>query len=284
MYVIAGVSGHVGSVAASELLAKGKRVKVIVRDAKKGEPWKQKGAEVAIGELQDRAFLTGALEGASGFFTLLPPNYQAADFFEFQKKTADAIAGAVKASGVPHVVMLSSLGADLPSGTGPIKGLHYLENVLRAAGTKLSAIRASYFQENVGNFLTPVRQAGIFPSMLPADFPIPQIATRDIGKLTAELLLSAPAKSEVIDFLGPLNSQRQVGEKLSKILGKPIQVIEVPREGWVPGLMQAGFTKSLAELFAEMNDAFARGLVTPKGDRTVQGTTSLDETLPRVLG
>src|SRR5262245_6663787 len=131
MYVIAGVSGHTGSVAANELLSKGKPIKVIVRDAKKGEAWSKRGAEVAVGELQDRAFLTTALKGATGFFTLLPPNYQASDFFAFQQETADAIAGAVKDSGVPHVVFLSSLGADLESGTGPIKGLHYAENALR---------------------------------------------------------------------------------------------------------------------------------------------------------
>jgi uncharacterized protein YbjT (DUF2867 family) len=284
MYVIAGVTGHVGSVAASQLLDKGKKVKVIVRDQKKGEPWAKRGAEVAVGELGDRAFLTSALEGGTGFFTLLPPNYQSTDFFTTQRETADAIAAAVKASHVPHVVMLSSLGADLPSGTGPIKGLHYLENALRATGTKLSAIRASYFQENVGNVLGAIRGAGIFPSMLPADFPIPQIATKDIGKLAAELLQSPPAKSEVVDLLGPLYSQRQTAEKVGKVLGKPLQVVEVPREGWVPGLVQAGFSKHLAEIFAEMNDAFSRGLVTPKGDRTVQGTTPLDETLPRVLG
>jgi hypothetical protein len=38
MYVIAGVMEHVGSVAANELLTK-KPVKVIVRDATKGETW-----------------------------------------------------------------------------------------------------------------------------------------------------------------------------------------------------------------------------------------------------
>ena len=44
MYVIAGVTEHVGSVAAKELLAKKKRVKVIVRDATKGETWSKQGA------------------------------------------------------------------------------------------------------------------------------------------------------------------------------------------------------------------------------------------------
>lgn len=36
MYVVAGVTGHVGSVAAEKLLAKGAKVKVIVRDPAKG--------------------------------------------------------------------------------------------------------------------------------------------------------------------------------------------------------------------------------------------------------
>jgi uncharacterized protein YbjT (DUF2867 family) len=284
MYVIAGVSGHVGSIAANQLLEKGKKVKVIVRDDKKGAAWSKRGAEVAVGELQDRAFLTGALKGASGFFALMPPKFDAPDYFVFQKETSNEIAAAVKDSGVPHVVMLSSQGADLEAGTGPIKGLHYLENALRKTGVKLTAIRAGYFQENVGNFLTPVRQAGIFPSLLDPDYAFPQVATGDIGKLVAESLLSPPAKSEVVDLLGPLYSQRQVAEQLAKALGKSVNVFAVPREGWVPGLMQGGFSKSLAELYAEMSDAFAKGLVSPKGDRTVQGTTRLEDTLPRVLG
>jgi hypothetical protein len=44
MYVIAGVAEHVRSVAAMELLAKKEPVKVIVRDAKKGETWSKQGA------------------------------------------------------------------------------------------------------------------------------------------------------------------------------------------------------------------------------------------------
>jgi uncharacterized protein YbjT (DUF2867 family) len=196
MLVVAGVTGHVGSVVAEQLLSRGHKIKVIVRDAAKGAAWSQKGAEVAVGALEDQAFLTGALRGATGFFTLLPPNYQAADFYATQRATADSIAGAVKASGVPHVVILSSIGADLAAGTGPIKGLHYLENALRATGTQLTAVRAGYFQENVGNSLGPAKGMGIFPNFsASADYPMPMIATKDIGALAAELLASPSGKS-----------------------------------------------------------------------------------------
>src|SRR5262245_18757970 len=105
MYLIAGVSGHVGGVAADTLVSKGQKVKVIVRDAAKGVAWSKKGAEIAVGALGDTAFLTSALRGATGFFTLLPPNYTVPDLYAYQCGLADAISQAVKASGVPHVVL-----------------------------------------------------------------------------------------------------------------------------------------------------------------------------------
>src|SRR4029079_10619791 len=137
---------------------------------------------VAVGSLEDAAFLAGALKGAQGFFTLLPPNYASKDFYAEQRSTADAIAQGVKQAGVPHVVILSSIGADLDAGNGPIKGLHYLENKIRETGAKLTALRAAYFQENIGQSVSPARDQGIFPNFVPSrDFPMPMIATRDIG-------------------------------------------------------------------------------------------------------
>jgi len=284
MFVVAGVSGHVGSVVAEQLLAGGHKVKVIVRDAAKGAAWSRKGAEVAVGALEDQAFLTVALKGATGFFTLLPPNFAATDFYGFQRQTSDAIAAAVKANGVPHVVILSSVGADLAEGTGPIKGLHYLENVLRATGTQLTAIRAGYFQENAGNALQPARQMGIFPSFSPsADYPMPMIATRDIGALAAESLVSPAAKSEIVDLHGPAYSVRQVAEKLGAALGKTLQIVDIPQAAFVSTLQQAGMSQHVAEVFAEMYRGFASGNISPKGDRMVQGKTTLDEVIKTLV-
>jgi uncharacterized protein YbjT (DUF2867 family) len=285
MYVVAGVSGKVGSVVARELLAQKQKVKVLVRDAKKGEEWSKLGAEVAQGSLSDQAFLTGALRGAAGLFTLLPPPpFTETDFYGAQRKTADAIAGAVKASNVPRVVFLSSVGADLESGTGPIRGLHYLENKLRETGTTLTAIRAGYFQENVGNVLGAVKQMGIFPNFNgSADYAYPMVATVDIGKLAAKELQSKPAKSDVVDLHGPSYSTRQVAEKLGKALGKTITVTDIPKEGWVPAMQQGGMPQHIAEVFAEMYGGFASGKIVPKGDRMEHGKTEIDHVIKKLV-
>ena len=280
MFVVAGVSGHVGSVVAKQLLTQKQKVKVIVRDAAKGEEWSHAGAEVAVGSLEDVAFLTSALRGAAGFFTLLPMNFQATDVFGSQRKTADAIAAAVKASGVPHVVQLSSIGADLEAGTGPIKGLHYLEEVLRKTGVKLSAIRAGSFQENVENSVAPARQAGIFPNFsASADYPIPMIATRDIGALAAKSLVSPPAKSEIVDLHGPSYSYRQVAEKLGKALGKTVNIVDVPPAGQVDAMVKGGVPKPIALELAEMYAGFSTGKIAPHGDRMAHGSTQIEEVI-----
>jgi uncharacterized protein YbjT (DUF2867 family) len=284
-YVITGVTGHVGSVVASELLSRGEKIRAIVRDANRAAKWCDRGVELAVGSLDDRAFLGKNLSGVAGFFVLLPPNETAAvDYFAAQRRTSDAIASAVKDSSVPHVVMLSSQGAELAEGTGPIKALHYLEKALRATGTKLSVIRAGYFQENVAGVIPAARSAGVYPNFLPsADMAIPMIATRDIGRLAATLLLSAPQRSETIDLVGPMYSARQLAEKLGMALGKPLQVIDIPAAGRVEAMVQAGLPRQIAEVYAEMYTAIGSGLITNKGDRTVTGATTIDDVISELI-
>lgn len=284
MFVVAGVSGHVGSVAAEDLLAAGQAVRVIVRDEKKGEAWRQRGAEVAVGELEDAAFLTGALAGAAGFFTLLPGNFAAPDFYAAQRETAHAIVQAVRDSGVPHVVILSSVGADMAEGNGPIKGLYHLEQGLHGVGVKLTAIRAGYFQENIAQSLQPAQHMGIFPNFTPsADYPMPMIATRDIGHLVAQSLRHPPVQSEAVDLHGPAYSIRQLAEKLGAALGKALQVVDIPVEAHVSTLVQAGMSEHHAGIFAEMYAGFASGAIAPRGDRLEHGQTTIDEVIAQLV-
>jgi len=280
MYVISGVTGHVGSVVARDLLARGKKVRVIVRNAEKGAAFTKQGAEAAVGSLDDLAFLTATLRGATAFFSLLPPNYGAPDPYAAQRQVSDVIAEAVKAAKVPRVVMLSSVGADLDKGTGPIKGLHYLENALLKTGAVLTAIRAGMFQENVGNSVGPARAQGMYYNFMPsADVAMPMIATRDIGMLAAEQILTGARKPEVIDLQGPAYTQRQVADRLGAAIGKTLQIIDVPRAGWVEAMTKGGLPKAWAESYAEMYDGFASGRIRPSGDRLVHGKVTLDETL-----
>jgi uncharacterized protein YbjT (DUF2867 family) len=282
MFVVAGVTGHVGASAAHELLSKGQKVRVIARDAKKAEPFAKQGAEVLVGSLEDKAFLTKALGGAAGAFLLLPPNFAAPDFRAFQHKLADVLVAAVKDSAVPHVVLLSSIGADLEAGTGPITALHYLERHLRDTGTKLTAIRAGFFMENTAMNVGTAKAQGISPNFMDESVAMPMVATKDIGHQVAQALLEPAAKSTVIDITGPAYTAAQVAALIAERIGKPVKVVTIPEPGWLGALMQGGLSKDIAGLYVEMYTAFSKGLARPCGDRMAQGTTTLEEVLKTI--
>jgi uncharacterized protein YbjT (DUF2867 family) len=283
-FVVAGATGRVGSVVAGDLLDRGHDVTVVVRDAARGERWIERGATVAVGTLGDAPFLTGVLRDADGFFALLPEDPAARDFHGARRHIADAIAAAVQASGVPHVLLLSAIAASLPEGNGPAKGLHYLENVLRNACERLTVVRACWLQENVGAALQPATHAGIYPNFMPsADIPFPTIATRDVGHIVADLLEDGSAAGQVIDLVGPMYSVRGISDALGVALGRPLQVVDIPADAHVETLVQAGLSPSFAEAVAELYACFAAGRVRPAGHRSLAGSTTLEELLPTLL-
>lgn len=280
-YVVAGVSGNTGKVAAEALLAKGKKVRVVVRDAAKGEAWKARGAEVAVADLGDRAALAKALAGAEGAYLLIPPNMAAPKFREYQLATIDAVVGAVSDAKVPHVVLLSSVGAQHTAGTGPIAALHVAEQKLSAlAGTRLSAIRAAYFMENIGGSLGMLEQ-GLLPAFGSGSVAFPMIATRDIGELAANLLVEGtPKANQILELAGGAYSFADAAKILGGLVGKPIAVTEVPLEAIAQTLQGMGMPAELAGLYEEMITGMAKGLVAFEGGhRTVEGKTRLDAVL-----
>jgi uncharacterized protein YbjT (DUF2867 family) len=282
MYTITGVTGHVGSVVAQELLDQGAPVRAVVRDAAKGAALEQRGAQVVVADFGDRAALAEALQGSAGAFIMLPTIPAAGD--AEHRGLADSIAGAVGDSAVDHAVMLSSIGADLPEGTGPVRWLHHLENRLRRTGVRLTALRPPHFQEKVETVLPAALDGGIYPVFgADADVRTPMIATRDIGKAAAAALLAPPPAGETVDLLPPEYTEREVAERLAAVLGTPLQVVTIPKAGWIDAMLHAGLPLPFAQELAALYDAEQRGLFRPRGDRELAGSTGIDETLRHVV-
>lgn len=282
MFAITGITGHVGGATAEALLERGAPVRAVVRDEAKAAPWVERGAEVAVADLADRDALAAALHGCDGAFVMLPTLPTGGD--AEHRRMAEAIAAAVADSGVPHVVVLSSWGAELPDGTGPIRWLHHLENGLRASGVTVSALRACHFQEKVEEVLGAALGEGIYPVFGDsADRATPMVATRDIGVVAARRLIDPPATHEVTTLEGPAATERDVADLLAVELGRPIEVVTIPREGWADALVGSGLPGPLAEEVAALYDADLRGLLQPHGDGHVIGPTSLRDTIRRVL-
>jgi len=285
MFVVTGATGNTGSATARALLERGKKVRVVVRDAARGAEWKARGAEVTVASLDDAAQMTAALRGAEGAFLLVPPDYTAKDYLASRRTIADAFGAALEATRPARTVLLSSVGAQRPAGTGPIRSLHYTEERLRRSGAPVTFLRASYFVENWASVLGVAKDQGVLPSMLALGKPLAMVSTRDIGRVAAEVLTGEREASKVLELAGPVDrTPEDVAAAVSAILGKTVPAVPVSEDEIVPALTSAGFSENVAGLFREMISGFNRGETLPEGGIVVRGTTPIEDTLRALLG
>ncbi len=283
MFTIFGASGNTGSVVASTLLDRGEKVRVLARDPAKVASLASRGAEVVQGDVLDRAAVESALEGARGAYVLLPPDNQSKDLLARNRELAQVYVSAVRAKRTPHVVLLSSVGAHEPAGTGPIVSTHDAEQaLLGVAEAKLTFVRAAYFMENILAYAHPMKQDGVLPVFGGgAEYPFPMVATKDIGRVAADALLSPPPSNQILELSGPSEySFDDAARFASTILGRPVKTVTAPIEGLVPALTGLGFSANVAGLYREMTEALGKGLVKWDGTgRAVRGRVTLEHVL-----
>jgi len=92
--------------------------------------------------------------------------------------STDVAAAAIRRNPEVRVVNLSSVGAELQEGTGPIKGLHDAEAKLSAVTSNITHFRANY---NVLTTLLTIAMHGAIYSTIPGSVSLAQVATRDIA-------------------------------------------------------------------------------------------------------
>ncbi len=277
MFVITGATGHIGSRTAEILLDKGARVRVIGRSTERLEPLVKRGAEAVVGDLREKGFLIRAFRDAAAVFAMIPPAHTARDFRAFQNEVGAAIAAAIVAAGVEHVVNLSSQGADLETGTGPILGLRDQEERLDGlAGVNVVHLRPTYFMENLLMTIPLINHLGFAGSAVDGEQKLAMIATSDIAARSAELLEKRNfTGTEVEDLLGERElSLEEATTVLGRSIGKPeLKYVKLPYHAAEKGMVVMGFSADAARLFIEMSQALNEGRFAVGRPRTERNTT-----------
>jgi len=277
MYVVLGATGHTGSVISNSLLLKGEKVRVVGRDAARLQRFVRKGAEAFTANVSDAAALTKAFAGAGAAYLMLPPSMTSQDYRADQERESDAIAKAVTESGLQYAVQLSSYGAHVPEGTGPIAGLHSLEQKLNALrGLNVLHLRAAYFMENNLAAIGMIHGMGMFGHALVADLKLPMIATRDIGDYAARRMLNLDfSGKQTRELLGERDlSMNEATAVIARGIGKPdLRYVQFPYEQVQQVLMQMGIPPKSAALFIEMYKAINAGVVAAQEPRSPENTT-----------
>jgi uncharacterized protein YbjT (DUF2867 family) len=250
MYVVTGATGNTGSVVADALLAAGKKVRVIGRDARRLERFTRKGAEAFVADPADAAAITNAFAGAEAAYLMIPP---------FQARVGDSLVSAIKKNALKHAVVLSSYGADKPDRTGPVVGLHNLEEKLEGvAGLNALYLRAGYFMENLLPQIWVINSFGFMAGPVRADLPVPMIATHDVGVVAAEALLKLNFEGKKYrELQGPRDvTYTEAAEVIGGAIGKPgLTYQQLPAAQLRSAFQQMGLSPNQADLLLEMAEA-----------------------------
>ncbi|HUI92094.1 MAG TPA: NmrA family NAD(P)-binding protein [Chitinivibrionales bacterium] len=266
MIVITGASGKTGSRTAELLLLKKKEIRVVGRNADHLKVLESKGAEVMTGDQADVGFLTKAFAKAKSVYLIVPPKYDSDDYRAYYNAIGDAAVAAIRKSGVRKVVFLSSLGAELDSGTGPVLGLHDVEsklNTLRKVDTV--AIRAGFMMENILWSIDMIKNKKMLGDSIDPEVPIHLVAARDIGEKAAELLERPRFKGHtVIELFGDQLTYKEAAKIVGEKLGIPdLPYARVSDNDARTSMTAMGVSKHVADLFVEMSESMNAGKLSP---------------------
>jgi uncharacterized protein YbjT (DUF2867 family) len=276
MYVVTGATGHTGSVIAKRLLAQGKKVRAVGRSTERLSSLVSLGAEPFAADISNKEAASRAFSGAEAAYVMIPPDLANPDYAAYQDKVIEAIASALEKGTPAHVVVLSSFGADKPDKTGPIAGLHRMEERFkRISGLNALYVRGGYFMENTLSQAGVIQQMGATAGPLNAGLKVPMIATRDIGAFAADELLRLEFRGhQTQELLGQRDlTMTEVTTVIGKAIGKPeLQYRQITYDQFRGVLMQMGASQGIADMFVEMSEALNSGHVRALEARSQRNT------------
>ena len=269
-------TGNIGRSLTKRLLDQGGHEIILLArspDKLKEEPGR--GAKVVQGDLEDAASVKKTTQGADALFFLCPPNFDVPNYRAYYGKIATAGAEAVKANTIKHTVFLSSIGAHLSKGTGPILGLHDTEKTFAQATKGLTILRPGWFMENHLHQLDSIRGMNSIFMPLSGDITLPMIATADIAERAARIITGPVASQpKIFSLHGPREySLDECARIIGQGIDKEVRHVQVTPAQAKEAMIGMGATESVADSMLEMYAGFQVGTITDEVKRSPETTT-----------
>jgi (4-alkanoyl-5-oxo-2,5-dihydrofuran-3-yl)methyl phosphate reductase len=212
-YLITGATGNVGSMVVEQLLARGERPRVFVRDADKARGRWGDRVEVAVGDLADAASLAAALDGRDSLFLL----NAGPDLDERDRAAAEISA----ARGV-RLVKLSSIDAreqNVGTGVWHARG----EAAIAATGVVHTFVQPSGFMSNALYWARSIKTEGVVRSAT-AGGEIPFIHPADIAAVAVRALTTRDHDGQALPITGPeALSYGEMTAAIGRAIGRPLR-------------------------------------------------------------
>ena len=261
-FVVTGSLGNISKPLTEKLVAAGHSVIVISSKAEKVAPIEALGAKAAVGSVEDVAFLTKTFTGADAVYTMVPPNFGADDWKQYIADIGENYAEAIHGAGVKYVVNLSSMGAHMPKGCGPVSGLFFVEKALNGLdGVNVKHLRPGFFYPNFSANAGMVKHAGIMGGNYGEGATLVIVHPDDIADVAAEELQSLSFKGKSVRYIvSDEKTTHEVATILGSAIGKPeLPWVNFKDEDTLAGMLQAGVPEEVAKNYAEMGSAMRSG-------------------------
>jgi uncharacterized protein YbjT (DUF2867 family) len=261
-YILTGSTGHISKPLAQQLVAEGHDVTIISSKSERRKDIENLGAEAAIGSVEDIDFLASTFSGAEAVYTMIPPNYSVKHWKKHIAMVGQKYADAIGKSRVPYVVNLSSIGAHLPEGCGPVNGIHLAEKALNdLPETHVLHLRAGFFYYNFYASIGMIKQMGIIGGNYGAGTKLILAHTNDIAEVAAQELLHLRFKEKSFRYVvSDEKTTNDIAKELGASVGKPdLKWVDFTDEQNERGMVEAGLSEEHARNYTEMGAAIRNG-------------------------
>lgn len=279
-YVITGSLGHISKPIVEGLVKAGHQVTVITSTADRAGEIQQLGATALVGKLEEASFVEKAFQHADVVYTMIPPIWQTNDWRASQNVIAKNYFNALKASAVKYVVNLSSIGADVGNGVGPVDGMYDMEQLLNQLSIPVKHLRPSYFYYNLLAQIGMAKQAGILGSNFGEGEKLFLVHPRDIAAAALEELLGLTFTGKSVRYIiDDERSGSEIATVLGKAIGKDLNWVVFTDEQQKQGLLQAGLPETHAEAYTQMGTSLRSGIMQRDARKNLPtfGPTKLEE-------
>lgn len=260
---ITGSLGNVGSHLSKTLIKAGHQLTIVSSAEERKSAIEGLGASAAIGSIYDAKFLQAAFAGSDAVFAMTPPNLGGQNVVANTARVGKAIAEAIEGAGVRRVVMLSSIGADLPENNGPIAGMYQIEKIYdQIKNVSFTYLRAGFFYTNFYNDIPLIKGAGIIGANYPGTLAMPLAHPSDIAAAAAKQLQSEAEGDRVRYIVSDIRTPNEISSVLGKAIGKSeLPWVEFTDEQSLEGMVNAGVSEEVAGLYTEMGAGMRKGLI-----------------------
>ncbi len=247
MILVTGAAGKTGRAVTRALVAKGQRVRGLVRRSEQMAVLEQLAAgEVVVGDMRVQTTLDRACRGVRAIYHICPNMH--AD----EAAIGQVAIRAAQAAGVEQFVYHSVLHPQTEAMPHHWQKLR-VEEKLFESGLSYTILQPAAYMQNLLAQWNPILKEGVYPVPYALETRLSLVDLEDLAEVAANVVTESGHEGATYELSGPeVLSQREVAAILGQQLGRVVRAESVPLEKWEEDARASGMGDYQVETLLKM--------------------------------